>query len=136
MKTYRSRVSIMLIVFLYLLCFALIAYTCFFNAQVGFQFGFVTTMLSIVTLIVLFLCFGIKYVIDGHELQIKCMGLMLAWLDIRTITGFKENHNPLSAPAASLKRLYIYYGNGDVINISPRNQEEFIAEINAIRNAK
>lgn len=136
MKTYRSRVSITLIAILYIFSIVLIGITYWREADIHKVLAVATILLVLITFITMFFCFGIKYVIDGNELQVKCMGLLLAWVDIRTITGFEENHNPLSAPAASLKRLYVYYGNGDVINISPRRQEEFIAEINAIRNAK
>ncbi|MGM9699458.1 MAG: PH domain-containing protein [Prevotella sp.] len=53
-------------------------------------------------------------------------------VDIATITKMEQSRCLLSSPAASLKRLAIYYGKCDVVYISPRNQDDFISEINRI----
>jgi len=133
MGTYRSRVSVILT-------------TLLFCAPVGqgiatylagdFKLGATLTLFCIITAIVLVFCFGVKYVINGDKLEVRTLGMRQVSIDIHSITGFEENHNIVSAPAASFNRLWVCYGNGERVNISPRNQEQFIAEINAIRNAK
>jgi len=133
MKTYRSRVSVILMILMY--CAPIGQGIATYLAG-DFKLGPTLTLFCIITLIVLVFCFGIKYVINGDKLEIRSLGMLQVSIDIHSITGFEENHNIVSAPAASFNRLWVCYGNGERVNISPRNQEEFIAEINAIRNAK
>lgn len=133
MKTYRSRVSIILVIFLYSVCIAQGAISYLAG---GFLMAITLTLLGLITAIVWTLCFGIKYVINGDKLEVRSLGQPHVIIDIHSITHFEENHDLASAPASSLSRLWVCYGNGERVNISPRNQDEFIAEINAIRNAK
>lgn len=133
MKTYRSRVSIILVVLMYTGCLApgILTYL-----AGEFKLGIMLALLSITTSILLVFCFGIKYVINGDKLEVHNIGMRQVSIDIHSITCLEENNDLTSAPAASFSRLWVCYGKGERINISPVNQEEFIAEIESIRNTK
>ena len=57
-------------------------------------------------------------------------------IKIESIKKMKPSRCLLSSPAGSLKRLAIHYNKYDVVYISPRNQEDFINEINKRRESK
>ncbi len=69
------------------------------------------------------------YVINGHNLIIKCGFLFNKTIDINTIKKISETNNPLSSPATSLDRIEITYGKFDSVIISPKLKKEFINEI-------
>ena len=113
MKTYRSRISISLLLIVTVACFVPVAFV-----SIEEMWHVAVAMLPIYLLILS--CFrGIKYVIEGNILKVYSY-----W-------GI-QSRCMLSSPAASFKRLAIYYGKCDVIYISPRNQKDFINEINRI----
>lgn len=74
-----------------------------------------------------------KYIIDGNLLVIKSTFLINRKIDILTITQIKETNNPLSAPAASLDRLKITYGDGYWTLVSPKDKEAFLLHIKKIQ---
>ena len=85
--------------------------------------------------IILFILTGIHYIISGNKLIIKIWFIALMTIDIRHITSIKRSYNPLSSPAASLKRLAIYrLGNYEYLYtlISPIREQEFISELRRI----
>lgn len=84
--------------------------------------------LIIVALTLLFtmsLLFGIRYVIDDNKLIVKCSFLFSQEYDIRKIKSIKSTHTFLSAPAASLDRLEIDFGNDSVV-VSPKDKKAFV----------
>lgn len=80
-------------------------------------------------LLLIFLFISMRYIISGSK---------LLWttgsIDIRDIRLVKRTYNPLSAPAASLKRLSIYKKGRKYpyIFISPVKEQQFIEELKAI----
>lgn len=75
------------------------------------------------------------YTITGDELRIRCGFLMNIQISIATITRIKETSDPTSAPATSLDRLRIEYGNQKSILISPKEKQAFIDMIQSLNNA-
>ncbi|RYD99476.1 MAG: hypothetical protein EOP54_03860 [Sphingobacteriales bacterium] len=75
------------------------------------------------------------YTISGDELRIRCGFLMNIQISIATITRIKETSDPTSAPAISLDRLRIEYGNQKSILISPKEKQAFIDMILSLNNA-
>lgn len=125
MNTYRSRVSITLVSII-----ALAFLVPVFPALYDGDFMFIAIMLAVMTM-TLSLLFCIKYVIDGTTLKIYTLWFHQD-IDITTITKVEPSRCMISAPASSLKRLAIHYGNGKVVYISPRNQDDFINQITTI----
>lgn len=75
------------------------------------------------------------YTIEGDILRIRCGFLMHIQINIATITRIKETSDPTSAPATSLDRLRIEYGNNKRILISPKEKQAFIDMILSLNNA-
>jgi hypothetical protein len=69
------------------------------------------------------------YTIDGHQLRVQAGFFLKEDIDIRSIRRISETRNPISAPAASLDRLDIRYGDRGMVLISPRDKAAFIAHI-------
>lgn len=69
------------------------------------------------------------YTISGDVLRVRCGFLMNIQISIATITRIKETSDPTSAPATSLDRLRIEYGDGKRILISPKEKQAFIEMI-------
>lgn len=128
--TYKSRISVGLVLFIALVCF------CPLLIVPLEKFATLATIVVFIFCLVIASFLSIKYVIDGQTLKVCYFYFIHLDIDIKTITRMEPNHNPLSSPAASLSRLAIYYGKHDMVNISPRNQEEFIRQINSIIEQK
>lgn len=130
MKTYKSRISISLLVFIAVVCFSPVICVPVDNAL-----KYIIVALVVFGVIVMFMT-SIKYVIDGQILKIYFTYGIHTDIDIKSIKSIEKSHNILSSPAASLSRLAITYGKyGDLVLVSPRNQDDFIKTINEIRNA-
>jgi len=131
-KTYKSRVSILLVMLIVVICMIPIIFVPKEDYLV-----FLAVMSPIVCAVILPL-FSIKYVIDGNTLRICSMWIFHNDIDIRTIKMIEPSRSILSAPAASLNRLKISYGKYDEVLVSPRYQDDFIKTINEIisQNAK
>ena len=129
-KIFRSRISILLILLVIGILFV-----------PAFRSG---GWLPLVILSLLILAFGvglfssIRYVINGHVLTLRTLGFEIGYLDIRSICLIKRTYNPLSSPAASLKRLAVYRkdrrtGKPTLCTlISPVREEEFCAALKAV----
>ena len=80
-----------------------------------------------------FMIKGTKYTITEElNLKIKCPPFKWPEIPISDITEVHRTRNPISAPAPSLKRLKVMYGNGKSLIISPFPIEEFAYELNRI----
>jgi len=69
------------------------------------------------------------YLIDGSFLIIKSSFIVNKQIEISRINKIAETNNPLSAPAASLDRLEIFYDHHGSILISPKDKSGFIDHI-------
>ena len=83
----------------------------------------------------IFLFSGIRYIISEDRLYIKIWIISCRSVEIGDIVSVKRSYNPLSSPAASLKRLRINLnGKAKFLDmlISPVREQEFIEELKAI----
>ncbi|MGL4292669.1 MAG: PH domain-containing protein [Bacteroidales bacterium] len=126
---FRSRISVLL------LSFILVLFLFTFNR--GLQTDDITGIYVSggSLLIVLFLITKIRYIIAGNDLIIKLGFVSIAKIDIHEIALVKRSYNPLSSPAASLKRLALYRcGKSNFIYalISPAKEQEFIEKLKTV----
>ncbi len=56
-------------------------------------------------------------------------------IPIKSVKKIAPSKSMMGAPAASFKRIAIYYGISGYVLISPRHQDEFIEQVNHIRNS-
>lgn len=71
----------------------------------------------------------IKYSIEDNELRVIAIFCRQS-VAINSIKSVQKTYNPLSAPALSINRLEIKYGDKfDYLLISPNNREQFIADL-------
>ena len=66
------------------------------------------------------------YIIDHKVLKIRCGLFFNKTIAIDTIQKISESRNPISAPAASLDRLELFYSQNKSILVSPREKKKFI----------
>ena len=77
---------------------------------------------------VCFLWFGLKYVLDNKVLLVKIGPIIIYRIAIKEIVSVNRSFNPLSSPAASLKRIKIDFKKGSTL-ISPVREKEFISDL-------
>ncbi|MDP9957729.1 PH domain-containing protein [Epilithonimonas hungarica] len=79
--------------------------------------------------LVLWLCFSIKYYLDDEFLYIKNSIFGTTKIDVKEIYKIEKSWNLLSSPAPSIiGRVEIYYKNNSIV-ISPRDFEELKNEL-------
>jgi len=84
---------------------------------------------------IVFLFSGMRYLISEDKLYIKIWMLPSGSVEIKNIISVERSYNPLSSPAASLKRLRIGIGGKakfPYMLISPVREREFIEELKAV----
>lgn len=64
-----------------------------------------------ILLLILLLLTGMRYVVSEGRLFCKIWFIPYGSVDIAEIRSVKRSYNPLSSPAASLKRLRVSFGN-------------------------
>ena len=79
--------------------------------------------------LIIFLCLPCYYEMDGKYLRIRSGIIVKRDLLIPEIREVKDSHDPITAPAMSLKRICITTKGGSEALISPKNKEEFIASL-------
>ena len=83
-----------------------------------------------IVIVVTYLFTGTKYIINNNTLYIKIGAIQIEKLDIHKLKKIEKTFNPLSAPALSLKRLKLSYGESfGYTRISPKEREQFINAI-------
>ncbi|RFU60573.1 PH domain-containing protein [Peribacillus glennii] len=80
---------------------------------------------------VAWLWFTTFYEIHGETLVVRS-GPVKKVIHIKTIRNIRKTRNPLSSPALSMDRIEISYNIGDLVLISPKDKEAFIAELKKI----
>ena len=126
MAIYRSKIDwwLLIVVFMPLI----------YSIVEGISEGDYEAIYAIVPIIiVIILLFSqIKYVVNNGILVING-GLFKQNVNIAAIKSIHKTYNPLSAPALSINRLEIKYGDAfDYLLISPENRQKFIEELTAI----
>lgn len=126
-RTYKSRISVALVLIVALVCFTP---PIVFRNEPNIAGDIICVGLFVLIVVALK---GIKYVIDDETLKVYYFYGIHQDINIKTITKIEPSYNLVSSPAGSIKRLAVYYGKYDVVYISPCNQEDFIKQINEIR---
>lgn len=125
-KTYYTRVSVALVTFI-TAAFAVPIVMSVLCAEYVVMFICVAVLLLTYGLL-----FSIRYRVEDGKLKIYT----LFWhqdISVEKINRVEPSSCLISSPAASLDRLAIYWGDKNkVVYISPRHQEEFLREINAV----
>jgi len=86
-------------------------------------------------LLVVLMFSGMRYIISGDTLYVKIWFIPSGSVKISSITSIKRSYNPLSSPAAALKRLRLDLRKSEkypYILISPVRETEFIEELKAV----
>ncbi len=71
------------------------------------------------------LCFGTGYKIQDSKIRIKS-GPYRKTINIKEIRKIRQTKNPFTAPALSMDRIEIYFGQFEMVTLSPKNKKEFI----------
>ncbi|MEG1955049.1 MAG: PH domain-containing protein [Mucinivorans sp.] len=125
-RVFRSRISVLLLGFI-LAIFIPISLPMFQRVSIV-----EICIIGGLMLFILFVFTGIHYIFSGNKLLIKMWFIPMGSINILEISSLKRSYNPLSSPAASLKRLAVYrYGNLYAL-LSPVKEQEFIEELKAI----
>lgn len=80
----------------------------------------------------IWLMMSTSYTLSNMTLLVKS-GPFKWQVPIAEIKSVTPTSNPLSSPALSLDRLRIEYGRGKSIMISPKNKDQFIQDLEALR---
>ena len=88
--------------------------------------------LLIACLVVYGVLFCTHYVIEGDKLEVKIAVLHGGEGNLMKLESIKPTRSILGAPACSFKRIRLEFSDGTVLIISPRFQDDFIAEIKKI----
>ncbi len=123
MKTIRTKIG------LQLPSFILVVFTfCFYN-DILLRNWSVLFFPIILFILVMGLCFSIRYSIDGHFFIIRNSIFSTTKIDIKDIDKVEKTWNLLSAPAPSISgRVEIYYKNTSIV-ISPKDFDELTSEL-------
>ncbi len=89
-------------------------------------------VMSVILAVIIYLLYSISYEIIERTLLVKTSFLYKKTIEIDSITKIMESNNPLSAPAASLSRLEVYYGKYGCTLISPKNKAGFVEHLKSI----
>lgn len=123
MKRFRSRVSVLLLLFVagtLAPAFILESNTSD-KTQLFIAYGVLFGSMALVV----GMLFSMNYVITESSLFVRLGFIKLSEIKIADIQKVDRTYNPLSSPAASLKRLYVKEKGKDTI-ISPVDEQEFI----------
>ena len=132
-KTYQSRLSVSLVVFLFLI-FSFVGIGISFNSIQQNEIGIVVCILTILFIIYMYLS-TIYKIINNEELVVKVGFLMNIKIDIKKIVEIKKTKSMISSPAWSLNRIEIFYNKYDSVIILPKNQTEFIQDLQKINSS-
>ena len=128
-KVFRTRVSVLMSGFV-LAMFIPICIGLFKNEVYD---GFFT-MSGIGLFVIIFGFGGMRYIISENILYVNWWFIPIKNVDITRLESVERTYDPISAPAASLRRLLIRYKGLSLSSfmISPINEEVFISELKVI----
>jgi hypothetical protein len=92
------------------------------------SWGFLIFHFSLAILIYFFVV-RIRYELDDELLVIFMGPIRYKTIEIATIRKMELSNNPLSSPAASLRRIAIYYNKWGYVLISPKDRAAFIQDV-------
>ena len=127
MKTYRTRISVGLVAFI-----IVVILVCCLPGILGEGGWRMLIAMCITCVPVFYLLYAIKYTIDGTILRVTVLHIFNDEYDLTQLESVVPTRTILSAPASSLKRIRLDFTGGQTAVISPRNQEDFLAELRKI----
>ncbi len=80
------------------------------------------------SLFLLWIWFGTGYKMEDGKLKIV-FGPIRWSISIQDIKKVDKVKNPFAAPALSIDRIELLYGNFSIVNISPKNKKEFVENL-------
>ncbi len=86
------------------------------------------------SILIYFFVVRIKYELDDEKLVIFMGPIRHKTIGIQSIKKMELSNNPLSSPAASLKRIAIHYNKWGYVLISPKNREAFMEDVRDRKN--
>ncbi len=126
-KVFRSRISVLILV-LVLVPLTISTITAFIHHAYPTVFIVGGTLLFVVVIFT-----GMRYEISESKLYLRMWFIPTGSKNITDIISVARTYNPLSSPAASLKRLEIRFRTGGMHwLISPVREKEFIESLKAI----
>jgi hypothetical protein len=129
-KVFRSRISVVLTGII-LAVFILITAPLFYYLNIV-----VLIIIGITFLFYAAICTGMRYVIAGDKLYMKMWTVSISKVSIMDIVSVKRSYNPLSSPAASLKRLRLQFNEKSewphYSLVSPVREQEFLETLKSI----
>ena len=129
-KVFRSRISVLLA------CILLaVLIPCCIIPMIKYPFSPGFYLVGGILMFVVFIFGGMRYVISGDKLYLKMWIITCGGVKISDIIAMERSYNPLSSPAASLKRLQLVCGKGakfPIVLISPVREQEFIEELRMV----
>lgn len=120
MQRFRSRVSVLLLFFILVTVLPIL----FLDEPSG-EAWIAYTVLGVSIGLVLLILFVVRYEVGKNYLIIKIGSIPYSRIKLDEITLIERTYNPLSAPASSLKRLYVKSKKKDAL-ISPADEQEFV----------
>ncbi|MBE1615206.1 PH domain-containing protein [Flavobacterium sp. SaA2.13] len=124
MQVYKSKIDTWLLAVVFVPLLAIL-----FQALVTFTWA-LFAFIAVIIVLMIYMFTKTMYVINNDSLQIKMGIIEYQQVKISDITSVKRTNNPVSAPALSLKRLEVRYGNRfDYLLISPKDRDAFIANL-------
>lgn len=123
MKTYRSKIDWWLM----MIVFAAMGWPIIDGIMTGEPI--LILIFVIINALLIWMFATTHYTIDGDILLIRCGFFGKQKIGIKEIKSVEKTNSPLSAPALSIKRLEIKYGKFDSALISPKNRQQFIADL-------
>ena len=86
------------------------------------------TITFITSAVFIWIWFSTRYVISESQLKIYC-GPMKKVVNLDSIVSVNMTSSPIAAPALSFDRIRIVYNQHQEVFISPKNKEQFLAEL-------
>lgn len=120
---FRSRISIILV----LLVIGVIGFGTY-QACTEEKYPAILAMV-VVLLLFIGIIVGMNYTIDEDKLIVCNLFFIRQTYELKKLKSITRTYNPVSSPAASLKRIKLDFGCGHPLIISPANQDVFIEEI-------
>ena len=125
-KIYKSKIGIEIILIL-VVVFGSVAIVMIFSGD------YIPLVFNVLILAGIFYIFSkTAYTISNKNLNVKCSFFVNIDINIDNIRSIKETYNPLSAPAASIDRLEVFYNKFDSVLISPKDKMDFINHLKRI----
>ncbi|MBX2914025.1 MAG: PH domain-containing protein [Cyclobacteriaceae bacterium] len=83
----------------------------------------------IVLIFIIHLITTTYYQIEGRNLRIKSGFIINKLIAIESIRKIQKSNSVFSSPAASLDRLEVFYNKYDSVLISPKDKQNFLAQL-------